>query len=168
MLGGDSVIAVCPGGSSEYKRWSDERFAELVTTLIQRGHRVALIGAEQDRGPLEAATASARDPALKTYVGDDVGLIAGLLSVCPVTVTNDSGLMHLAAAVGSRVAAIFGSTSPALGFAPTARGSRVISVDLDCSPCTYHGNVSCRLGTRECFESINAAMVADIAEGMLE
>jgi len=97
----------------------------------------------------------------------DVSLIAGLLSICPVTVTNDSGLMHLAAAVGSKVAAIFGSTSPALGFAPTARGRRVISLDLDCSPCAYHGNVPCRLGTRECFEGIEAAMVADTVEGML-
>jgi len=167
ILGQDSSIAVCPGGSSDHKRWSDERFADLVATLMERGHRVAIIGAEQDRGQVEAAAASIDSPALKTYVGNDIRLIAGLLSICPVTVTNDSGLMHLAAAVGSKVAAIFGSTSPALGFAPTARGSRVVSLDLDCSPCAYHGNVPCRLGTRQCFEGIEAATVADTVEGML-
>jgi heptosyltransferase-2 len=153
MLGPERWIAVCPGGSSEHKRWSDSRFAELVAALTERGHRVAVIGAEQDREQVETAAFSPEMP--------------GLLSVCKVTVTNDSGLMHLAAAVGSRVAAIFGPTSPALGFAPTAAGSRVISLDLDCSPCSYHGNVPCRLGTRRCFEEIGAPMVADTVEEML-
>jgi len=167
MLGPGRLIAVCPGGSSEHKRWSDARFAELVTVLRERGHRVAVIGAEPDRKQVEAAAFSPGGPGPETFVAGDIGLIAALLSICAVTVTNDSGLMHLAAAVGSRVAAIFGPTSPALGFAPTAAGSRVISLDLDCSPCSYHGNVPCRLGTRRCFEDIGAPMVADTVEEML-
>ncbi|MGD8627659.1 MAG: glycosyltransferase family 9 protein [bacterium] len=164
MIGRNLRIAVCPGGSSEHKRWSDARFDELVNTLLERGHLVLVIGSEQDRERVEAAAGGS---AAKTYVGNDIALIAGLLSRCPVTVTNDSGLMHLAAAVGSKVAAIFGSTSPALGFGPTAPGSRLISLNLDCSPCSYHGNVACRLGTRRCFENIGAAMVADTVEDML-
>jgi heptosyltransferase-2 len=167
MLGPNRLIAVCPGGSSEHKRWSDRKFAGLVAALIDRGHRVAVIGAEQDRERVEAAALSPEGQGPKAYVGSDIGLIAGLLSICTVTVTNDSGLLHLAAAVGSRVAAIFGSTSPALGFAPTAAGSRVISLDLDCSPCSYHGNVPCRLGNRRCFEEIGVPMVADTVEAML-
>jgi ADP-heptose:LPS heptosyltransferase len=167
IMGGDSFIAVCPGGSSDHKRWSDERFAGLVRILADRGHRAAVIGSEQDRGQVEAAAVPVGGREPFTYVGNDINLIAGLLSLCPVTVTNDSGLMHLAAAVGSRVAAIFGSTSPALGFAPTAAGSRMISLNLECSPCSYHGNVPCRLGTRECFEEIGAAIVADTVGEML-
>jgi heptosyltransferase-2 len=128
---------------------------------------VAVIGAEQDREQVEGAALQRAGAGPAAYVGNDIGLIAGLLSLCPVTVTNDSGLMHLAAAVGSRVAAIFGPTSPALGFAPTAEGTRVISLGLDCSPCSYHGNVACRLGTRECFEDIDASSVADVVEEML-
>ncbi len=167
-LAGGPFIAVCPGGSSEHKRWSTGRFAELVSTLRSRNHAVAVIGSDHDRLPVEAAAGSTGDPQVMTYVGNDIRLMAGLLSICPVTVTNDSGLMHLAAAVGSRVGAIFGSTSPALGFAPTARGCRVISLDLGCSPCSYHGTVPCRFGTRECFEEITVAMVADTVEGMLK
>jgi len=168
LLSGGPFVAVCPGGSSDHKRWSAGRFAELVSILRSRDYPVVVIGSELDRAVVEAVVQAGDDAPLRTFVGNDIRLIAGLLSLCPVTVTNDSGLMHLAAAVGSRVGAVFGSTSPALGFAPTAGGCRVISLDLDCSPCSYHGTVPCRLGTRQCFEGISAAMVAGIVESMIQ
>jgi ADP-heptose:LPS heptosyltransferase len=161
-LGEGSFVGICPGGSSEHKRWSSEHFVELISILRSRGQRIALIGSEEDRSPVESILQMAGRDDARAYIGTDVGLIAGLLSLCPVTITNDSGLMHLAAAVGSRVIAIFGPTSPVLGFGPTAQGSVIVTRGLTCSPCSFHGNRPCRYGTRECLEAINPADIADI------
>jgi heptosyltransferase-2 len=85
---------------------------------------------------------------------------AALLGECAVAVTHDSGLMHLAAARGRPVVALFGSTSPVLGFSPRGEGHAVICRDLSCQPCTVHGRESCPLGHHRCMTTIEVGEVA--------
>src|SRR5262249_55661877 len=80
--------------------------------------------------------------------------VAALLGGAAVAVTHDSGLMHLAAARGTRVVALFGSTSPVLGFAPVGEGHAVICRDLPCQPCTLHGREACPRGHFRCMTTI--------------
>ena len=75
-------------------------------------------------------------------------------------VTNDSGPMHLAAARGLRVVALFGSTSPELGFAPAGTGHVVICRNEPCQPCTLHGRERCPKGHHRCMVGITAEQVA--------
>jgi heptosyltransferase-2 len=73
---------------------------------------------------------------------------------CQVVVAGDTGLAHLAAAVGRPVVAIFASTTPDLGYAPVGR-HRVVDVDLPCRPCHVHGAKRCWLGHRRCLTEID-------------
>jgi heptosyltransferase-2 len=166
-LGPSPDVALCPGGSSPYKCWPARHFAGLADMLAGSGRSVVVVGSEADRRAVEEVRAAGTS-SLPHYVGDEIALTAAVLSRAAVTVSNDSGLMHLAAATGSRVAAIFGPTSPLLGFAPSGAGHVAAGLAMDCSPCSYHGNRPCRLGHRACLEDLRPEAVMEIVEGMLE
>jgi heptosyltransferase-2 len=167
LVGQGPVVGICPGSSSEHKSWGDERFARLVS-LVTGKHKALLVGSGQDRPAIERVLRSIPGCEAKVFVGENVGMIAALLALCRITVTNDSGLMHLAGAVGSRPVAIFGPTSPLLGFAPVAEGAVVLSLELGCSPCSFHGNKPCRLDRRYCMEGITPEHVASVVAGIME
>ena len=83
--------------------------------------------------------------------------------------THDTGLMHLAAACGLRVVALFGSTSPVLGFAPCGRGARrAVPRPIACQPCTLHGRERCPLGHFRCMTSISVDEVVGKLGPLLE
>jgi heptosyltransferase-2 len=167
-LGPGPMVAVCPGGSSPHKRWDEAGFAEVSSGLLSRGIKVVLVGSEIDREVVESVQDRVADRGLSLLVGDDIAMTAAALSLCGITVSNDSGLMHLAGAVGSDVVAVFGPTSPLLGFGPVARRSRVVSLNLACSPCSYHGNRPCRLSRRACLEDIDPDEVAAAVEDLMK
>ena len=160
-------IGICPGGSSEHKRWSEAKFAALISCLSQKGYRTGLIGSETDRAVIESIARLVRDENVQIRVCGDVQSAASVLSRCRVTISNDSGLMHLASAVSSSVVGILGPTSPVLGFAPAAQGHVVLTEGLACSPCSYHGNRPCRYGDRQCMDRIDAHDVAALVEDMI-
>ena len=167
LAGGGGLVGICPGSSSEHKSWGVKRFARLVD-LLAGSQRVMLVGSAHDGPAIDRVVESATTHDILRYAGTDIGQIAGLLALCKVTVTNDSGLMHLAAAVGSRPIAIFGPTSPLLGFAPAAEGAVVLSLGLACSPCSFHGNKPCRLDRPYCLEGITPEHVASVVNGIME
>jgi heptosyltransferase-2 len=167
LVGDGRMAGICPGSSSEHKSWGDERFTRLVG-LLAGEHKILVVGSAQDGPAIERILSNVSGCDIKVYVGPDIGMIAGLLALCRVTVTNDSGLMHLAAAVGSRPVAIFGPTSPLLGFTPAAEGAVVLSLGLACSPCSFHGNKPCRLDRRYCMEGITPEHVASVVAGIMQ
>jgi heptosyltransferase-2 len=166
-IGAGIAVGVCPGGSSEHKRWGEAKFAELIRLLASRGRRTVLIGAETDRPVVDAVRDMTVGTSVDRFIADDADMIASALSLCDVVVANDSGLMHLAGAVGSKVVGLFGPTSPILGFAPKAQCSVVVTCDLPCSPCSYHGNKPCKLGRAACMDGIDAAEVAEVVGRLL-
>jgi ADP-heptose:LPS heptosyltransferase len=165
-VGEGPFVGICPGSSSPHKSWGERRFTDLVKVLA-RDKRILLIGSEKDRAAVEAIVEQTAGLDVGVYIGADIGRIAALLALCGVTVSNDSGLMHLAGAVGSKPVAIFGPTSPLLGFAPAAEGSVVVSLGLKCSPCSYHGNRPCRRDRPYCMEGITPDHVASIVTRMM-
>jgi ADP-heptose:LPS heptosyltransferase len=85
--------------------------------------------------------------------------LAGALAACDAVVANDSGPMHLAAAVGTPVVGLFGPTSPALGFAPVGGGAVSVHLGLHCSPCSRHGKTPCWRERRYCMEDLDPEVV---------
>ncbi len=127
--------ALCPGSAfAQTKRWPAERFAGLADAFADRGLVVAvLVGpGEEDLGGRVAAAARSR-PAVLGADLDPVELAAAL-SLARVAVTNDSGPMHLAGAVGTPVVALFGPTDPGRT-GPSGSPSRVLDRYVFCSPC---------------------------------
>ena len=164
-FGGGPFIGICPGASSRFKMWGVDRFRELIKLLRDQGHGMLVIGSNQDRAMVESTMTGITGGA-SAYVGSDIARLAGLLSLCQLTVGNDSGLLHLAAAVGSRVISMFGPTSPILGFAPLAPGNVAVTRGLACSPCSYHGNRPCRYERMLCMEDIEPSEVASIVNDL--
>ena len=144
------VVALMPG--AEYgpaKCWPLEYFAELANLLAKQGFSVWIFGSDKDRsaGRYIATNSAAIDLCGRTAMEDAVDLIAA----CRHAVTNDSGLMHVAAAVGVHVHAIYGSSTPR--YTPPLTGRRRIHyMDLDCSPCFKR---DCPLGHTNCLKKIS-------------
>ncbi len=156
-LGGDApVLALAPG--AEYgpaKRWPVRHFAEVARAHAARGYRIWLVGSAKD-APITAEVASlagvaAADLAGRTSLDEAIDL----LSLASRVVCNDSGLMHVAAALDRPLAAIFGSSSPDYT-PPLSPRARVISLRLDCSPCFER---ECPLGHTNCLEKLEPAQV---------
>lgn len=132
---GGNILALCPG--AEYgpaKRWPSGHFAELARKKIADGWQVWLFGSEKDRAVAEEINQKTgglcMDFAGRTQLDEAVNL----LSLAHAVVSNDSGLMHLAAALDKPLIAIYGSSDP--GFTPPLHAkAQVVSLYLDCAPC---------------------------------
>jgi heptosyltransferase II len=156
-LAGDGrpIVALAPGAVGPSKRWPSASYAELAHRLCAEGHWVWVIGGpnEKDVGAEIAARAQIRD-----LTGPDLRNAILALAVADVAVSNDSGLLHVAAALGTPTIGIFGPTS-AWHWAPLNPIAAVIETTdvLVCRPC--HKPV-CRLGHHRCMRDISADRVA--------
>ncbi len=135
---GSLRIAVCPG--AEYggaKRWLPERFAEVIQSFsAERECEWTLVGTYKDRGIADEILTHAKHPANATNLCGQTSLeqLIARLRASDVLLTNDTGTMHLAALLGIRTVAIFGSTEPALT-GPLGPGHVVLRHKVECSPC---------------------------------
>lgn len=160
LRGEGKAIGLMPG--AEYgpaKRWP--YYAELVTQLVRDGFRVWVFGSEKERADAERiATDGAVNLCGRTSLVEAVDLIAA----CDAVVSNDSGLMHVAAAVGKPLLAIYGSSTP--DYTPPLSGeAEVLYRRLDCSPCFKR---DCPYGHTDCLKGIGVDEVCAVLMPMLE
>ncbi len=152
------LVALAPGSVWATKRWP--YYAELARELAASA-RVVVLGSADDRplaaGILAAAGAGALDATgALALLGS-----AELIGRCAVLVTNDSAPQHLASAMGTATATVFGPTVPAFGFGPLAPHSIVVErSELECRPCDKHGPPECPLGHWKCMRELTADDVA--------
>jgi len=157
------VAVFAPG--AEYgpaKRWPAAHFATLARTLASRGEAVWLLGSARD-APITAEIQSLSggacvDLAGKTTLDDAIDL----MSVASRVVSNDSGLMHVAAALDRPMAALFGSSSPEFT-PPLSARARVVTLKLECSPCFAR---ECPLGHTNCLVQMAPERVLAAFEGL--
>ena len=148
------VIAFLPGAEyGEAKRWPIKYFAELANKLNTQGVQVWILGSEKDH--TAAVTIAEGNGAVnlcgKTRLEDSIDL----LSVCKSAVTNDSGLMHIAAAVDIPLLAIYGSSTPDYT-PPLTNKAKIQYLGLECSPCFKR---ECPLGHTNCLKNITVDSV---------
>jgi heptosyltransferase-2 len=157
LEGGTGVdIAFAPGAVGQAKRWPASFYGGLARQLASAGHRVWILGGPQER-TLASEIAGAEYPAIRDLTGSDLRTAILALAAAQVAVSNDSGLMHVAAALGTPTIGIFGPTSPAL-WAPLNPLAAVIETqrELACRPC--HKPV-CRLRHHHCMRDIPVEQV---------
>ena len=157
------VLALAPAAAWPTKEWSQEQVIALGKRLVGTGWRVLLVSRADERERLGELRAWVQGEPAARWLGADLLTVAAALSKARVAVCPDSGLMHLAAAVGTPVVALFGSTVPELGFAPAGAGHRVIQRDLPCRPCAVHGRKRCPLGHHDCLRTIDPDEIFEIA-----
>ena len=159
--GVEPVVVFCPGARHATKRWPEEHWVALHGLVRARGARVLAVSLAAERRALPVlAGVVDGDPGAR-WCTEPLARLAALLERCPRAVTHDSGLMHLAAACGSRVVALFGSTSPALGFAPAGEGHVVLCRQEPCQPCTLHGLPRCPKRHFDCMVKLDPEQVVD-------
>lgn len=155
-LNADSpIVALCPG--AEYgpaKRWPAQHAAALARTLLAEGKQVWLFGSGKDNeiaGEIANLAPGTTNLCGKTNLSEAIDL----LSLASAVVTNDSGLMHMAAALDRPIAAIYGSSSPEFT-PPLSNNARIVTLDLECSPCFER---VCPLGHMKCLNDLDPPRV---------
>jgi len=161
FLAAAPLVGLLPGAAhGPAKRWPAGKFRELAASLVARGVTVLVLGSAGER-PLGEIIAVA-DPARVHNLCGETGLddVVDLLSLVRVAVSNDSGLMHVAAAAGTHVVGIYGSSSPAFT-PPLTPAHTVCWLALDCSPCFQR---ECPLGHLRCLVDLEPERVLAAVE----
>jgi lipopolysaccharide heptosyltransferase II len=158
------LIVMAPGTNWETKQWRSEGFAEVARSFLQKGFAITLIGSERERTVCEEVARLA--PGTIDLAGETtLSELAALIRRATICVTNDSGPMHIAVALGRPVVSIFGPTDPVWA-GPYRRKDAVLRVDLPCSPCYLRQLSRCMHG-HACMQEISAAAVIERLDGIL-
>lgn len=152
-------IGLVPGAHHATKRWPIVRYAELAATLVRQGHEVVLLGGPGDVELCTSVASAAGVPVVRADGATSIESTIRMIDTCACIVTNDTGVMHLAAARRAPVVAIFGSTVRELGFAPYGTSFRIVEHDVACRPCSHIGRSSCPKGHFLCMEGITVGSV---------
>lgn len=160
---GQSILTLCPG--AEYgpaKRWPAEHFAAVARARLVDGWRIWLLGSAKD-APITDRIAQLA-PGCENLAGHTtLAQAIDLLAASSAVISNDSGLMHVAAATGRPLVAIYGSSDP--GYTPPLSDqARIIYHGLSCSPCFER---ECPLGHLNCLRGISPAEVLGELDGVL-
>ena len=161
LAGDRPVVALCPGAAlGPAKRWPAAHFAALAQRCAAAGSEVWVLGGRADAaiGAAIAAQAPARNLAGRTSLLAAVDLLAAASAV----VSNDSGLMHVAAALGKPVAVVYGATTPTFT-PPLAPRAAIVERALACRPCFSR---RCPLQHLRCLRGIDAGEVFDALRGL--
>ena len=166
---GRLLVCLAPGASVETKRWPAERFAAVAKKLIHDlGAQILFLGDSRD-----AELTNAVNSKLDGAGIDLAGKLTLMQSACALNradmaLTNDSGLMHLATALGKPTTAVFGSTVRELGFFPVGPRTAVVeNKELACRPCTHIGRRRCPKKHFRCMLDIPPKTVFDAATALL-
>lgn len=156
------VVGIHPGAAyGPAKRWFPERFAAVAEEVVRELDALVLVFGGPDEAPWAAKAASAHPGRLSDCTGQtDAAELAALLSQCDLLVCNDSGPMHLAAAVGTPVVAVFGSSDPSLT-GPSGPGHAVVREPVPCGPC-FARTCPEKEAPYLCFELVGAERVLEV------
>lgn len=164
LLAGDDWIAVAPGAAWQTKRWPADRLAEVAASLRKDGHRIVLVGGPMDGALLDVVRSGCRPEV--DLSAEPLPVLAAALGRVRLLIGNDSGLVHVAAAMGRPALALFGPTS-AKRWGPRPPGA-ALSLGLACSPCSNHGGPTCPLGHHDCLQKLDVSTVLAKARSLLE
>lgn len=148
---GDGAVGLAPGAAHATKRWPEARWAELARRV---DGPVTLLGGEAE-APLLARIAAASGREGLTVVAErGFERTLGALEGCRAVVANDSGLLHLAGAMGVPVIGLFGPTTPEDGFWAWSGQGAALGLALPCRPCARFGGPRCPIGDHACMEGL--------------
>ncbi|MBF0178007.1 MAG: lipopolysaccharide heptosyltransferase II [Magnetococcales bacterium] len=157
------VLVLCPG--AEYgpaKQWPVEHFALLARRQVQRGWQVWVLGSGKEMLLGERIAAQGGEGVINLAGSTQLGEAIDLMAQARAVVTNDSGLMHVAASLDVPVLALFGSSDPD-HTPPLGEKAQILSLRLSCSPCWRR---RCPLGHLDCLRQITPDRVATILEDL--
>jgi heptosyltransferase-2 len=155
------VLGLCPGAEFGIaKQWPESHYAAIAQAHLDAGGQVWLFGSAKDRAVTNGITArlmSGKERAVDFAGQTSLEEAVALLSMTDQVVSNDSGLMHVAAALARPLVAVYGSTSPDFT-PPLGENARIVRSGISCSPCFKR---ECPYGHYNCLRELPPQMVAD-------
>lgn len=166
------LVGLHASAGRQVKQWHLNRFAQVATWLArERGARIVLTGTPDDRPLVDSVNAALPPdvPALAVTHSIDLSVLAGLLEQLSLFITSDTGPMHLAAAVGTPVVALFGPSDPSR-YGPLTDRARIVTIDLWCRPCNRVRRPPARCVGRvpDCLSGIDVDQVCQAADDLLQ
>ncbi|MCF7810647.1 glycosyltransferase family 9 protein [bacterium] len=173
-LKGKDFVAVFPGGgvnpnsSENVRRWAQEKYAELVQNIIKESAlKVVLMGSETDLEPTLFITREAGIGVVNLCGKQDIRTTAAIMKKSKLVISNDSGPMHIAAAIGTPVVGIFGPTGVKLKLPPGEK-SFSVSLGLPCSPCYFSAFKACIFDRIRCMDELTVDKVMEAVRRALD
>lgn len=162
---GHRVVGLNPSATfGPAKQWFPERYAALGDHLQKDlDATIVIFGGPSDRALGQTISGMMAAPAIDLSGRTSLGVAMALIDRCDGFVTNDSGLMHVAAALNTPLVAIFGSTNSTTT-SPYSPTSRIVRVPIECSPCMQP---VCPLGHMNCMKWVSVEMVLDAVKGLM-
>jgi len=165
MSVGQRLAVLVPGTMWETKHWTEEGFAGVARRLNESGFAPIIIGTKEEQGLNHSI--HARAPGSVDFTGQTtLADVVALIRRAAVVVTNDSGAMHIAAALGKPAVSIFGPTNP-VQVGPYGQPGSVVRLNLPCSPCNFRRLSQCPHG-HACMQDLPAEMVMERVREVLE
>ena len=155
---GREYVFLAPGSVCKTKRW--DKYAQLARVLLSAGESVALVGSPDEVAVGQKLQSEVSE--IHNFIGQwSLENLLSALSHGKYLVSNDSGVVHMAAAVDLPTISLLGPTTLDLGYRPWNRSSVVVQKELSCRPCRAHNHPSCPIGTHECMKGLPVRWVLD-------
>jgi len=151
------LICVAPGSVWFTKRFPKDKFVTLLNMMDRDKVKVVLVGGKEDEKLCDYIISRTTHNEVYSFAGKlPILQSAELIKHSALLITNDSAPLHLANSVGTKVIALFGSTTKDFGFYPTGGNDKVFEVtELKCRPCSNHGKQECPIHTFDCMNNIS-------------
>lgn len=156
-------IMLHPAARYWFKAWPAERFARFGSAMLKEGFQIVLVGTENERSIVDEVMKAGEQQFLSLVGKTNLRELAALMRHCSLFVGNDAGPMHIAAAVGCPVVALFGPTDPAV-WGPYGTKCHTLYKGLDCRECFHPG---CQRGEMSCMNLIGVEEVLAVAKRLL-
>ena len=157
------IVGICPGAEfGDAKKWPEEHYGRIAQEMIRCGKQVWIFGGPADQMPgeniLHKVKAADQQYCINLAGKTSIVDVIDLLHLCQQVICNDSGLMHIAAAVGCPVTVVYGSTSPEFT-PPLTSKQALVSLGLPCAPCFKR---TCPLGHKDCLNKLTPQRILSV------
>ncbi|MBU0480470.1 MAG: lipopolysaccharide heptosyltransferase I [Proteobacteria bacterium] len=157
----DSLIAINPHATWPTKLWDNDKFASLARSLVDKKIKVVFTGGPSEEPEIDDLISRFGIKAMNLAGKTSLKELAALYQRAKILITTDTGPMHIAAAVGTPVAAVFGPTAP-WRTGPYGRGHRILRSKIECSPCLKKDCVD-----KQCMQRISTEQVLEAVDQIL-
>lgn len=165
----EGIFGINPGSAWATKRWPAEKYAELSDKISKDlGGQIVIFGGHDDIETAAKVEKNMKSKAINLSGKTTLKQLAASVRRCRVFITNDSGPMHIAAAMNIPVVAIFGPTVKQFGFFPYSKNAIVIEKNVPCRPCSPHGPNKCPEKYFDCMNKITVDEVFDAVKKQYE
>jgi len=162
-------IGLFPGALHKTKQYPIERLADLIDSVpLEWNCQFLIFGSKAEKDLADELNILTKTKIINLCGELDLQQLVTAIDKMDTLITNDSGPMHIAAALAKPQIAIFGATHPKLGFAPMNKKAVIVSADLECQPCSLHGSKACPLDHFDCMKQISVVDILKTLKNILK